>query len=153
MREGIEESFLRHPDPSVLVRSQLGCLRMRFVAVEDLGDSLTLLGGKRRHIDQCFYALLIHCCNHCTGVGVSRYNHGTFCPGDRPVQRGDIVTERGKRKRRSNDLQSLFTERRITSFQLDPSAQAPWATTTVLFSAKGMLFLYRRNSRMRSAMN
>ena len=84
---------------------------MRFVAVEDLGDSLTFLGGKRCHIDQCFYALLIHCCNHCTGVGVSRYNHGTFCPGDRPVQRGDIVTERGKRKRRSNDLQSLLTER------------------------------------------
>src|SRR6516162_5246016 len=28
--------------------------------------------------------------------------------------------------------------RRMTSFQLDPSAQAPWATTTVLFSGNGM---------------
>jgi hypothetical protein len=26
----------------------------------------------------------------------------------------------------------------MTSFQLDPSAQAPWATTTVLFSGNGM---------------
>src|SRR6476660_6235830 len=41
MREGIGKSFLRHPDPSVFVRSQLGCLRMRFVAVKNLGDSLT----------------------------------------------------------------------------------------------------------------
>src|SRR5262249_1098434 len=27
---------------------------------------------------------------------------------------------------------------RMTSFQLDPSAQAPWATTTVPFSEKGI---------------
>ena len=53
-------------------------LGMRFVAVKDLGDSFTLLGGKRRHIDQRFYALVIRCSNHCTGIGVSRYNHGNL---------------------------------------------------------------------------
>jgi hypothetical protein len=63
------------------------------------------------HIDQRFYALVIRCSNHCTGIGVSRYNHGTFCPDDRPVQCDDIVAERGERKRRGNDLQSLFAER------------------------------------------
>src|ERR1700742_526058 len=104
MREGIGKSFLRHPDKFVFVRSQLGCLRMRFVAVKDLGDSLTFLWGKRRHIDQRFYALLISSCDYCTGIGVSRYNDGTFRPGDRPVQYGDIVAERGERERRGNDL-------------------------------------------------
>src|SRR6476620_8741427 len=125
MREGIGKSFLRHPDPSVFVRSQLGCLRMRFVAVKNLGDSLTFFGGKRRHIDQRFYALLISSRDHCTGIGVPRYNHGTFCPGDRPVQYDDIVAERGERERRGNDLQSLLAKRQndfIPTRSIRPSA-------------------------------
>ena len=75
---------------------------MRFVAIKDIGDGFTFIGGKRRHIDQRFYVLLIRSCNHCTGIGVSRDNHGTLCSGDRPVQRDDIFAERGERERRSN---------------------------------------------------
>ena len=84
---------------------------MRFIAVEDLGDDLTFVGRKRRDVDERFYALLIGSCNHCPGIGVSRYNYRTFCPGDRPVQRDDVVTERGERKRRGNDLQSFLVEK------------------------------------------
>src|SRR5258705_7414715 len=111
MREGTGESFLRHPDPSVFVSGKLGGLRMRFIAVENLSDSLTLLGGKRGNIDERFYALLIRCGNHCTGIGMPRYDHGTLCPGDRPVQRGDIVVERAKRERRGNHLHTFFAEK------------------------------------------
>src|SRR5689334_20452585 len=111
MREGVGESLLRHPDPAVFIRSKLGSLRMRFITVKDLGDCLTLLRGQRGDIDQRFHALLIGPANHCAGVGVSGYNHGTLCPGDRSVQRDDIVAERSEREGRSNNLQSLFAEK------------------------------------------
>src|ERR1700751_5264092 len=110
MREGIGESFFRHPDPSVFVRGEFGGLQMRFITVKNLGNGLTLLRGKRGDTDQRFYPLLIRSGNHCAGIGVPGYNHGTFCPGDRPVQGHDIVAERGQREGRGNDLQSLFAE-------------------------------------------
>src|SRR5262245_23236648 len=46
MREGIGEPFVRHPDPSLFIRSQLGCLRMSFVAVKHLTDSFPLIRSK-----------------------------------------------------------------------------------------------------------
>src|SRR4029077_17261495 len=111
MREGIRESFFRHPDPSIFIRSKLGSLRKRFITVKNLGDGLALVRGKRGDINQRFYALLIGSGNHCTGIGVSGYNDVAVHPSDRPVQGHDIVAKRGERERRGNDLQSLFAER------------------------------------------
>src|SRR5882724_11770293 len=95
----------------MFVRSELRGLRMRFVAIKDIGNGLTVIGSKRSNIDQRFYALLIRSCNHCTGIGVSRDNHGTFCPSNSSVQRHDVFAERSEWERRSNDMQSLFAER------------------------------------------
>src|SRR5262245_2015922 len=85
---------------------------MRFVTVKDLSDSFTLVRGKGCDIDQRFYAILIRSGNHCTGIGVPSYDDGTSCPGDCPVQCSDVVAERGEWKRRGNELQVLFTEKK-----------------------------------------
>src|SRR5262249_41639724 len=125
MREGIRESFRRHPDPSVIVRNELRGLRMHFVTVKDLGNSLTFLRGKRRHIDQRFHSLVICSRNHSAGVRVTRCNHGALRPGDCPVQRDDVVAEGGEWERRGNNLESFFAEKKnyfLPTRSIRPSA-------------------------------
>jgi hypothetical protein len=77
---------------------------MRVVAVKDLGDSLTLLGG--------------------------------------PVQCDDIVAERGEGRGAATTCSPCLLRGRMTSFQLDPPAQAPWERRPCCFQEMACLVFF-----------
>jgi hypothetical protein len=60
---------------------------------------------------------------------------------NRPVQCGGIVAQRGEGSGAATTCTPCSLRWRMTSFQLDPSGHAPWATTTVLFSRNGIFLL------------
>jgi hypothetical protein len=66
---------------------------MRLVAIEDLGNGLSLIGRQRRNVDQRFDAFFVRGSDHRSRLGVSCKDDGTLGAVDGAAQRSGIIAK------------------------------------------------------------
>ena len=91
LREGGSESRLRQIDQPLIVGRELGRLRMRLSAIENVRDRLALVRRERGHIDERPHLLVPRRPDHGTGIGVAGENDRSRHPLERSVERRDVV--------------------------------------------------------------
>src|SRR5580704_5227785 len=93
MCEGISKSFLWHPDKTVSVWRKLRALGMSLITIENLSDSLALVGSQCCDIHQSLHALFIHRANDGARVGMARQDNRPVRARQCAFHCGNVVTE------------------------------------------------------------
>jgi hypothetical protein len=65
---------------------------MRFVAIKNLRDGVTLIGRESCDVYKSLDSILTRPCDYSSAVGVSREDHRTTGAFECTIQRGNIVT-------------------------------------------------------------
>ena len=104
---------------------------MRLAASEHVRDRLAFVRGERGHIDKRLHLLAARRPDDPAGISVAGEHNRSLHPLERPVERRDVVLEDVSGKGAATALTPLAARAMITFVQLDPSAQAPWTSTTV----------------------
>ena len=101
--EGRAKGVGGQPDPSLVVGLQFWCLRMRGIAVEDVGDGLALVGGQGGDVDQGLQAGVVGGADDAAGIGVTGQDDGSFGSVDGSLHCLHVVVQRGERNGRGDD--------------------------------------------------
>ena len=96
---------------TVTIWRQLGSLRVRFTAVEDIRDGLTLIRCQGSHIDKTLHLFVARRRDDGAGIGVADKNDRPRHALKRAVERRDIIAERGQREGRGDDADTVSRER------------------------------------------
>jgi hypothetical protein len=87
----VSEACLRHPYPSVAIRGKVRRQGVRFIAIENLGNSFTLVRRQGRNVYQRLHALIICGGDDGARISVAGHNYWSFNSGDSSLQCGGIV--------------------------------------------------------------
>ena len=83
---------------------------MRFEAIKHVCDLLALVGSKSGYVDQRLHTFGACERDDRTGISMSRDYDRPLGPVQAAVERGHVVSKRGQRKRRRDDLGRLRLE-------------------------------------------
>ena len=91
------------PDPSLVVGLEFWCLRMRGIAVEDVGDGFALVGSQGGDVHQGLEARVAGRADDAAGIGVTCEDDWSFGAVDGSFHCLHVVVERGERNGRGDD--------------------------------------------------
>ena len=93
--EGLRKGVVRQPDPAAVVGLEFGRLRVRGIAVENVGDGFVFVGGQRGDVDQCANTWVAGRADDAARVCMASQNYWAFGPIDNSLDRLHVVIERG----------------------------------------------------------
>jgi hypothetical protein len=95
--EGGSEGCLRQVDQPVIVGRELGRLRMRLSAIENVGNRFAFVRSESSHINERPHLLVPCGPDHGPGIGVAGENDRSGHAPERPFERRDVIAERRQR--------------------------------------------------------
>ena len=110
--EGRGECGIRQIDQPVLVGSQLGRLRVRLGAIEDVGDGFSLVWSQGGDINERFHLLVRRRGDDGACIRMAGKNDRPGHSLQRPIEGRHIIPKRRQRQRCRDDLRTLTRERR-----------------------------------------
>ena len=132
LREGGGEGLVGQPDQPVASGASFGACGMRLGAIEHIGDRLAFVRRQRGDIDQRLDLVAARRRDHGAGIGMA----GQHDRARRPARACGRAPPRRPRTRsaaaapqRASMPSALQAADDLA--QLDPSAQAPWTSTTL----------------------
>src|SRR5690349_9923282 len=131
LRERRREGSLEQPDQTIAVRCKLRRLGMGFEAIKHVRYLLALVGSKRGDVDQGLHSFGTGESDDRAGIGMCCQHDRTFGPVQAAVERGHVAARDVSGSGAADTSTDSFLSAAITPAQLDPSAHAPWASTTL----------------------
>ena len=104
---------------------------MRLGAIEDVRDRLALVRRQGGDVDQRLHLVAARRRDHGAGIGVTGQDDRPRHPLQGAIERRHVILERCQRQRRRRPPEPSAASGPMIFAQLDPSAQAPWTSTTL----------------------
>jgi hypothetical protein len=129
--ECLAKSVDRQPDPAMIIRLEVRRIGVWGIAVEDIGDGFALVGRQGGDVDQRAHPRMLGGSDDTAGIACPTTTTG---PSVLSMVRSSAFTSS---ERVLSGIGAAITgipassRPVITRLQLDPSAQAPWTSTTV----------------------
>ena len=93
------KSVLGQPNPTAVIGREFWCLRVRRIAVENVGDGFALVGRQGDHVNQRLEARMVGCADNAAGVRVAGQHDRSFGSIDSSLDGVHVIVECGERDR------------------------------------------------------